>query len=884
MNFERKDRRKYYCIYTVCFLAAAALAFGYFAVCKKSFIWKYDGLYQHYNSLVYYGKYLRSIIKTLLTEHRLSLPMWDMSIGYGSDILTTFNYYVMGDPLTLLSVFVPANKTEYLYNFLIVFRLYLAGITFSIFCRYHKNGFVATLFGAIAYSFCGFAVYATLRHAFFANPMIYLPLFVLGVDRIFDRKKPALFICMTVLSAVSNFYFFYMLCVMVLIYTIFRYIHKFGRIELKTLFSWIGRFLLYVLIGTGMSMITLLPSLMSVLTTNRMSSGHYVPLLYDLSFYLRLPGEMFNTDYIVSTDRYWTILGFVPLVLLALLFLFTQRKKYRDLKIGCIVMLLLMLLPFAGHVINGFSYACNRWGFGYAMLFCYILVKMYPEFLQLKKKQQILLGIFAVCYTLICMCIKDSRSLHVMIALLVMMLLWTVLILHSYKVISQNTVHILMAVSLFFSIGLNAYFLCSPSQTDYTDSFRDSGSGIRLLTSKAQNDIITDIDDDSLFRYDQYGMAARENTAMQKGLYGTDYYFSVNNSYISQAFDDLREKSVMEWMYDCLDGRTIMDRLAAVKYFIVRKGHEADLPYSYDTKVAENDNYVVYETENSLPFAYTYDSFISTETYNALTATEKQQAILQGVVLDDSTLTETKLNFNDQRCDLTMVPDEHISISGNTYTVTENNAVLTIRFEGAANSETYLLLDNVSYEGKATNFKFWASTDTVKKDIDVYTIRNNFYSGKDDFLCNMGYTDEGCRQITLCFPYKGTYTIEDLYVVCQPMDNIEKQVQKLKEVTMDNLAFSTNTISGTITSDKERCLVFSVAYSTGWRAWVDGQEAELSPANTMYMGLQISEGTHDIVLSYETPWLKAGCILSLLSLIVFIAMTIYNRRNNHITK
>ena len=43
--------------------------------------------------------------------------MWDMNIGYGSDILTTLHYYVIGDPLTLLSVFVPAEHTETLYEF-----------------------------------------------------------------------------------------------------------------------------------------------------------------------------------------------------------------------------------------------------------------------------------------------------------------------------------------------------------------------------------------------------------------------------------------------------------------------------------------------------------------------------------------------------------------------------------------------------------------------------------------------------------------------------------------------------------------------------------------------------------------------------------------------
>ena len=82
------------------------------------------------------------------------MPMWDMNIGYGSDILTTLHYYVIGDPLTLLSVFVPANKTEVLYEVLIFLRIYLAGISFSIFCFYHKNPKQATFHGNIDIYLC----------------------------------------------------------------------------------------------------------------------------------------------------------------------------------------------------------------------------------------------------------------------------------------------------------------------------------------------------------------------------------------------------------------------------------------------------------------------------------------------------------------------------------------------------------------------------------------------------------------------------------------------------------------------------------------------------------------------------------------------------------
>lgn len=79
--------------------------------------------------------------------------MWDLNIGYGSDILTTLHYYVIGDPLTLLSVFFKSSQTEFLYEFLIFLRIYLAGIAFSRYAFYHKNSKQAVFMGSMIYIF-----------------------------------------------------------------------------------------------------------------------------------------------------------------------------------------------------------------------------------------------------------------------------------------------------------------------------------------------------------------------------------------------------------------------------------------------------------------------------------------------------------------------------------------------------------------------------------------------------------------------------------------------------------------------------------------------------------------------------------------------------------
>ena len=114
-----------------------SLSFGVYALFDydKSFVWANDGLSQHFNAFVYLGDYLRGILKTLFTEGRLVIPMWEFGIGYGADIITTLQYYVLGDPVAIFSIVPVGGQEEELYGLLILLRLYLSGVAFCAFCR-----------------------------------------------------------------------------------------------------------------------------------------------------------------------------------------------------------------------------------------------------------------------------------------------------------------------------------------------------------------------------------------------------------------------------------------------------------------------------------------------------------------------------------------------------------------------------------------------------------------------------------------------------------------------------------------------------------------------------------------------------------------------------
>ena len=212
-------------IYTGLFAVLSCIVFYPMYQSGKSLVWismAGDGLSQHLNSLAYWGEYLRSFFSNLFAGHP-SLPMWDMSLGYGADILSTLNYYAIGDPLNLVYALVSKENTEYLYNFMIIFRMYLAGLSFMSYCLYMEKGHRATVFGSLIYVFTGFTLWAGIRHPFFLNPLIYLPLLLIGAEKIFKKEKPYVFIFSVCISAMSNYYFLYMLTVFTFLYALIRF-------------------------------------------------------------------------------------------------------------------------------------------------------------------------------------------------------------------------------------------------------------------------------------------------------------------------------------------------------------------------------------------------------------------------------------------------------------------------------------------------------------------------------------------------------------------------------------------------------------------------------------------------------------------------------------
>jgi hypothetical protein len=67
----------------------------------------------------------------------------------------------------------------------------------------------------------------------------------------------------------------------------------------------------------------------------------------------------------------------------------------------------------------------------------------------------------------------------------------------------------------------------------------------------------------------------------------------------------------------------------------------------------------------------------------------------------------------------------------------------------------------------------------------------------------------------------------------------------------------------------------------GWRADVDGRDADIRPANAAFRAVEVPAGTHQVRFTYRPTSVYVGAAISLLSLAALGAALLLSRRRDH---
>ncbi len=814
--------------YTLLYAVLFGFILCFFAAEHRSLVYHADAWRQHLRALAYYGKWLRGCAWNLLHGEWPVLQTWSFGLGYGADVVTTLQYYCLGEPLAFLTILVPERFCKLWFEVLIVLRPYLAGLSFAAYVRYSVP-YVrrrAILGGALVYAFCGTVLYLGMLHPFFVTPMIYFPLLLLGVERVLQEKRPLVLMLSVWMAGITNFYFFYMLAILTAVYGVCRVLFR-ARRAWKHAFAELLALLGGAVVGTMAAGAILVPILVQYQSDPRSATEFSLSLFYEPAYYQELFQNLvtFINHPLYDTELCTTIFGAAALVLLLI------RRGHRQLKtaaLGCAVML---CFPAAGYLLNGTSYVINRWTFAAEFLLALVLTVVWDE----------------------CAAGLDRKS----------------------DSIAARHLERLALAGLIACIAGNIYlgYARIPADADgeggqsgYASEFTDAqtpaeymnaaywneAAVIDTISSRAENAAAADASADagssaagsigseaSAVQMSAVGLAGESlqrytgrdltyNAGAQLGHSSTQFFWSFANGAVSDFFQALGVNEEQNFCYTGLDDRAALEALAGVQYYSIAYDNSYEqqfVPYGFtdlgtaagdsgvpetireklqaenageyassesgtdaqnavsaaaaglqtaesaadestaadaagtnaaadgipeqsgavlgdDSWEAVRPEYHLYGSMFALPLGYTYTGVLSAEDFVAMTPTQRQEAMVQGVLLGEAQEAEGAASaaqqpaaadraensgentggttgltvqtdtgnaamqnvlqpeFYEQELPYTVETEEGIAFAQGEggdacFVVTDPSAAVTLTFTGTEDAETYLLLQDL---------------------------------------------------------------------------------------------------------------------------------------------------------------------------------------------
>lgn len=894
----RSEKIQFFVIYSLVFLCMMRVCFVFFDEAGKGYGWAIDSLPVQFPMLAELRDFIRGFIEKICYGESFSLSNYDFRLGMGADSLTYLSMWYL-EPIAFVSAFFDNNRLEILYDFLAMFRIYLAGLSFGVYCFYRKRtGAFAIVCGALVYVYSGWSFFF-LRHPVFYATLIYMPLLLIGVEEIL-RNKRSLFLSLIVFfSAVTHYYFLYINTIIIGVYFLVRYwevsMVKSWKSFWRYLYRLIGRYFL----GIGLSAILLVPNIITFLNSNRMN-----PIIETRSLW------HFGSDWlskvilsIVAADYTpgcYLHNGFAAIGVICFIVCIIKKGMPIGYKVASLLCTIAFLFPFVTFALHVFSSVHFRWNYIIGFLFGLAVVRVFSEIQILTFRDLIAVTFFILLYSGIQAVNPKLANANTVSSTFFLLILTFLLMLYvNLQRKNKYRFYYLFIESILFLTCCNIYYnaknVYSADFGNYIAEFVDKNSSYNQIVDTSASAILKRKND--FYRIDSANSGVKnENASIFLNHYGISFYVNVMDKYLAEYNYGLENRGTR--LLDTLDNdnRAIMEALASVRYYTIYEGEEACIPYGYtfagqrpalDGRICK-----IYENDYFLPLGYTYSQYIHESDYNQLNALEKQEALIQAVVVDDTMdcgdglIEKGKIN--------SIVEEENnIVIHGvgceynaeeKKVTVYQSGGFLMVEFPGKPNCETYVRLNNLNinaYDNAYWIVSFFNDERLLNKTIEARSNTATYSYDCYNYLVNLGYSQNAVTSINIGFPFVGEFDLDDIQIYYQPMENYEKQIEDLTENKLENISESCNEITGTINLKENKMLAFSIPYNIGWTAYVDGKKTDLERINITYMGLYLEKGKHNIRLSYITPGLRIGCFITCCSIIIFVILIIVKKQRKN---
>lgn len=831
MNWKKKTEYRYSFAYWHAFLipfvvmAAGCIGSGIFPFGEQSFL--RNDLYNQYM------QFFQAFQDRIWQGEGLS---YSFELGLGSGFSALYGYY-LASPLNWLCVLCPRVFLAEFITLLILVRMGLAGVSFAFYLRKRFGGEdIGILMFSSVYALSGFMA-AYQWNIMWLEVIVLAPMVLWALEELVHKGKGSRYCFFLALSIFTNFYLSIMLCIFLVLYFVALIVWEPWRVKWRRglLFGF------YSALAGGMAGGLLLPVYFALSGTKFHEFNFPDTVKWYMNFLEELSRHFINVSMKVQADHWPNIYCGVAVLLFVPLFVCNRKISWKD-KVSKLVLTAVFLVSFACNIPDFIWHGLNypdslpaRQGYLYTWLLLVMAYEVYLRRRYIRVWQLVLSGALAYGIVIAAWIFTDVEGINTWSYVLTLIFLSIYLLLLAGRclwrypavrsALKKSSVHglfthrclgvkVLVLLLVVAELSCNTYMtsIRTVSRTKFMKHYHDAQGAVDWLKET----------DDGLYRTELFERLTK-NDSMMWGIHTATIFSSTIHSGVVDFYKALGMGTTrVSYWYQ---GATpLVSAMLGVKYML---GKDASMDNDLYELIYSDETGYLYQNKYSLPIGYVLDPEIEEQwdlsVYNPINA-QNRLCHLLGI----------KENL--------LVPIESNKVDDRTYTI-----------EPEANTYVYVYLGNNSL-----------SEVTAKVGEDS----RKFTQVSFDYLLDIGEVNAG-EEVTLTvvkedqkFKTFQAYQLNRLV--------LEQAIEILSQNTLEVTEHREGYVKGEITLDKAGQLVISIPMEKGWTLKINGTETPIQSFKDAFMAVELDEGVYELELQYETPGAKAGLLLSVLCIGMFV--------------
>ena len=770
------------------------------------------------------------------------IPNFTMNYGGGQN-LYNISYYGLLSPLILPSYLMPhISMTTYItiVNIIVVF------ISIFLFYKWLKNNkysdktvFITTMLFAFSDSF----IFQMHRHMMFVNYMPFLILALIGVDKLLDKNNKILFVISVFLMIMTSYYYSISGILVIGCYFIYKYFKKNKKFDKKDFIKKLMQIILLGLLGVLLSSILLLPTIYT-LTVGRVTSNTSYRLVDLLIPYHKVHSIMSGT-YAMG----YQLIGFIAIV-----YLFYSKKK-ENIILGSLVSIILFI-PIFRYLLNGGLYLREKCFIPFlplvGMMIAYFINDLFKNRVKVNNFIIILLVINIPLYIL-----NGFNKAYLYVFAIIILLFF-------YKKIKKK--YIFEAFILVFA------FVSCIIENNNEDKVLISD--YNKYFSNTEKDTINSIisNDNGYYRISNLIYPIKTvNKIYNSKEYTTSFYSSTYNGdyleFIRRVFNN--NNPDFNYFFVSASDNPLFNTFMGVKYVY----SDYDIGLGYD-KVSDK----VYINQNAFPIMYHNSNYLSSMVFDAIKYPYNIEILLNNTIVDDYH-NNAKYSDNVEQINLDYeivdLNKNNISIESNgnnnyLITVKENDHFKIKLSSPLKNKILFINLYGLNRNG-CDNGNTYININNIK---NLITCHSWIYHNQNETF-HYVISGEEIDELNIDIG-KGIYKISNIETFVLDYNTIKNSYNNLTRFNVKEIG--NDLIKGHISVSEDGYFVTSIPYDKGFIVKVNGKNVSYEKVNKAFLGFELLKGDYDIEITYHTPWLKEGKLLSLLGLGILIGLIFFDKK------